>query len=72
MEAAAIISIALLDVADFVLIVGLLIINAVISYYEERNADKAIKVRARLCLCKGWGWEPGMASYTALAGSEVA
>jgi len=44
MEAAAIISIALLDVPDFVLIVGLLIINAVISYYEESNADKAIKV----------------------------
>nr|QEH60479.1 H+-translocating ATPase P-type [Dunaliella maritima] len=43
MEAAAIISIALLDVADFVLIVGLLLINAIISFYEESNADKAIK-----------------------------
>ncbi len=44
MEAAAIIAIALLDYADFALIVGLLILNSVISYVEEANADKAIKV----------------------------
>lgn len=44
MEIAAIISICLLDYADFALIVALLIVNSVISYYEESNADKAIKV----------------------------
>eukprot|EP00197_Chlamydomonas_leiostraca_P009511 CAMPEP_0202861326 /NCGR_PEP_ID=MMETSP1391-20130828/2763_1 /ASSEMBLY_ACC=CAM_ASM_000867 /TAXON_ID=1034604 /ORGANISM="Chlamydomonas leiostraca, Strain SAG 11-49" /LENGTH=350 /DNA_ID=CAMNT_0049540695 /DNA_START=57 /DNA_END=1106 /DNA_ORIENTATION=- len=43
MEVAAIISIALLDYADFALIVALLIVNAVISFVEESNADKAIK-----------------------------
>nr|P54210.1 RecName: Full=Plasma membrane ATPase; AltName: Full=Proton pump [Dunaliella acidophila]AAB49042.1 plasma membrane proton ATPase [Dunaliella acidophila] len=43
MEAAAIIAIALVDGADFALIVGLLIINATISFVEESNADKAIK-----------------------------
>lgn len=43
MEAAAILAIALLDYADFALIVGLLILNATISYVEESNADKAIK-----------------------------
>ncbi|KAG2497004.1 hypothetical protein HYH03_005008 [Edaphochlamys debaryana] len=46
MEAAAIIAIALLDYADFALIVGLLILNAVISYVEEANADNAIKALA--------------------------
>lgn len=44
MEAAAIIAIALLDYADFALIVGLLFLNAVISYVEESSADNAIKV----------------------------
>jgi H+-transporting ATPase len=44
MEVAAIISIALLDYADFALIVALLLTNATISYVEEANADKAIKV----------------------------
>jgi hypothetical protein len=44
MEVAAIISIALLDYADFALIVALLLVNATISYVEESNADKAIKV----------------------------
>ena len=47
MEAAAIIAICLLDYADFALIVGLLILNSCISYIEEANADKAIKVGAR-------------------------
>ncbi|GFR50748.1 hypothetical protein Agub_g13014 [Astrephomene gubernaculifera] len=46
MEAAAIIAICLLDYADFALIVGLLILNSVISYVEESNADKAIKALA--------------------------
>ncbi len=43
MEAAAIIAIALLDWADFALILALLLTNATISYVEESNADKAIK-----------------------------
>lgn len=43
MEVAAIIAIALLDYADFCLIVALLFLNATISYVEESNADKAIK-----------------------------
>ncbi len=47
MEVAAIIAIALLDYADFALIVALLLVNATISYVEESNADKAIKVRGR-------------------------
>lgn len=43
MEAAAIIAIALLDYADFALIVALLLVNATISFVEEASADKAIK-----------------------------
>ena len=43
MEAAAIIAIALLDFADFALILALLFVNATISFVEEANADKAIK-----------------------------
>ena len=43
MECAAIIAVALLDWADFALILALLITNATISYVEESNADKAIK-----------------------------
>jgi magnesium-transporting ATPase (P-type) len=57
MEVAAIISIALLDYADFVLIVVLLLVNATISFVEESNADKAIKVRCGAgggVLCVGW------------------
>lgn len=46
MEAAAIIAIALLDYADFALIMALLLVNATISYVEEANADKAIKALA--------------------------
>jgi H+-transporting ATPase len=46
MEAAAIIAIALLDYADFALIMALLIINCTISYVEESSADKAIKALA--------------------------
>jgi hypothetical protein len=33
-----------LDYADFALIVALLLVNATISFIEESNADKAIKV----------------------------
>lgn len=51
MEAAAIIAIALLDYADFALIVGLLILNSVISFVEESSADKAIKVHAAVWGC---------------------
>ena len=43
MEVAAIIAIALLDYADFCLIIALLFLNATISFVEESNADKAIK-----------------------------
>lgn len=46
MEAAAIIAIALLDYADFALILALLLVKATISYVEEANADKAIKALA--------------------------
>jgi Cation transporter/ATPase, N-terminus len=38
MEAAAIIAIALLDYADFALILALLILNATISFVEESSA----------------------------------
>ncbi|KAK9802623.1 hypothetical protein WJX73_006394 [Symbiochloris irregularis] len=43
MEIAAIVAIALLDYADFFLILTLLFVNATISFAEEANADKAIK-----------------------------
>lgn len=46
MEVAAIISIGLLDYADFALIVALLLVNSGISYVEESNADQAIKASA--------------------------
>ncbi len=57
MEAAAIIAIALLDYADFALIVALLLLNSVISFVEESSADKAIKARSScteviVCLCR--------------------
>jgi H+-transporting ATPase len=45
METAAIIAIALLDYADFALIVGLLLLNSTISFVEESSADAAIKVK---------------------------
>eukprot|EP00955_Chlamydomonas_euryale_P049589 354296-Chlamydomonas_euryale.AAC.3 len=43
MEASAIIAICLNDWADFALIVGLLLMNSFISFYEESSADAAIK-----------------------------
>lgn len=43
MQVAALIAIALLDYADFALIVALLLVNATISFVEESSADKAIK-----------------------------
>jgi len=46
METAAIIAIALLDYADFALIVGLLLLNSTISFVEESSADAAIKALA--------------------------
>lgn len=55
MEAAAIIAIALLDYADFALIVALLLVNSTISYVEEANADKAIKALASGELLWFWG-----------------
>jgi len=42
METAAIISIGLLDYADFGLIIALLILNATIGYYEDQNAGNAV------------------------------
>ena len=42
MEIAALIAIAVVDWVDFVLIIGLLLLNAGIGYYEEANADGAI------------------------------
>eukprot|EP00184_Porphyridium_aerugineum_P000100 CAMPEP_0184708258 /NCGR_PEP_ID=MMETSP0313-20130426/37684_1 /TAXON_ID=2792 /ORGANISM="Porphyridium aerugineum, Strain SAG 1380-2" /LENGTH=1010 /DNA_ID=CAMNT_0027169843 /DNA_START=931 /DNA_END=3963 /DNA_ORIENTATION=+ len=42
MEIAAIISIALVDYVDFILIICLLFVNAIIGYYEENNAANAI------------------------------
>ncbi|EFA84549.1 P-type ATPase [Heterostelium album PN500] len=43
MELAAIVSIALLDWVDFILIVGLLLMNATIGYYEEHTAGNAVE-----------------------------
>lgn len=40
MEVAALLAIILLDYPDFCLIVGLLVMNATISYREEASADK--------------------------------
>ena len=40
MEVAAILAIILLDFPDFALILGLLVMNATISYREEASADK--------------------------------
>ena len=41
MEAAAIIAVALLDWADFALILALLLLNATISFVEESSAVRA-------------------------------
>ncbi|GBF93844.1 plasma-membrane proton-efflux P-type ATPase [Raphidocelis subcapitata] len=46
MEVAALLAIILLDYADFALILGLLLLNAMISFVEESNADQAIKALA--------------------------
>ncbi|KIZ00694.1 hypothetical protein MNEG_7267 [Monoraphidium neglectum] len=46
MEVAALLAIILLDYADFALILGLLLLNATISFVEESSADKAIKALA--------------------------
>ena len=40
MEVAALLAIILLDYPDFCLIIGLLVMNATISYREEASADK--------------------------------
>ena len=42
MEVAAILAIILLDFPDFGLILGLLVMNATISYREEASADKVL------------------------------
>ena len=42
MEVAALLAIILLDFPDFGLILGLLIMNATISYREEASADKVL------------------------------
>ncbi|XP_063934471.1 uncharacterized protein LOC135146240 [Zophobas morio] len=44
MEIAAILSIILLDYVDFILIFGLLFLNAIIGYHEETSAGNAIAV----------------------------
>ena len=69
MEAAAVLAICLLDYADFALIVGLLLINCTISFYEESNADAAIKVGSQhpracashtsLLTCASWPCQAG-------------
>ncbi|GAM17154.1 hypothetical protein SAMD00019534_003290 [Acytostelium subglobosum LB1] len=43
MEIAAIVSIILLDYADFALICGLLLMNATIGYFEEHTAGNAVE-----------------------------
>jgi len=56
MEVAAIIAIGLVDYIDFILIVGLLLINASIGYYEEAAAGDAIAALegALQPTCKCW------------------
>ena len=44
MEVAALLAIILLDFPDFGLILGLLIMNATISYREEASADKVLTI----------------------------
>jgi len=56
MEVAAIIAIGIVDYIDFILIVGLLLINASIGYYEEASAGDAIAAleKALAPHCKCW------------------
>lgn len=49
MEVAALLAIILLDYPDFVLIIGLLVMNATISYREEASADKVRLPAAPAC-----------------------
>ncbi len=42
LQVAAILAIILLDYPDFALIIGLLVMNATISYREEASADKVL------------------------------
>jgi len=55
MEVAVIVSIVLLDYADFALILVLLIVNAIITFVESRQATNAIEaLKASLapsCIC---------------------
>jgi len=55
MEIAAIVSIVLLDYADFALVIALLLVNATITFLESRQASNAIdalmKSLAPSCLC---------------------
>lgn len=75
MEVAAIIAIALLDYADFCLIIALLFLNATISYVEESNADKAIKALtaalAPKCKCLRNGTVDTMESIELVPGDIV-
>ena len=75
MEVAAIIAIALLDYADFCLIIALLFLNATISYVEESNADKAIKALtaalAPKCKCLRNGKVDTMESIELVPGDIV-
>jgi H+-transporting ATPase len=49
LQVAAIVAIALLDYADFVLILFLLLLNAVIGFVEEHSANNAVAaLRAQL------------------------
>lgn len=43
-EAAAILSILIGDLGDFAIIISLLLINAVVGFYQEREADNAIEL----------------------------
>ena len=75
MEVAAIIAIALLDYADFCLIIALLFLNATISFVEESNADKAIKALtaalAPKCKCLRNGTVETMESIELVPGDIV-
>jgi H+-transporting ATPase len=55
MEVAAIVSIVLLDYADFALVIALLLVNATITFLESRQASNAIDALmqslAPTCLC---------------------
>jgi len=62
MEVAAIIAIALLDYVDFGLIVGLLLINACIAFYEEMSAGNAIAALEKSLAASCWGYRDGKLS----------